>query len=118
MRRALAVLLIALALVLAVGGSGAFDSAEVDRSSTISVADDPDAYVGIDREECKVTNQADRTLDFTLESDDYQEIEDLEPGDSAEVKVNGSTTVSIDGMDLSATMERTFDCTDAESDSE
>lgn len=107
MRRGLGVLLIACALVLAIGGNGAFSSATLDRGTTVSVADDPNAYVGI--ENCTVTNNANQAIDVSLDSEHEAE---LAPGDSTDIAVSGETTINAEGSGISAELVRTFDCAD------
>jgi hypothetical protein len=48
MRKRVSLVLIALAVVLGTAGSGAFSSAETDRSVSVAVVDDDEAYVGYD----------------------------------------------------------------------
>lgn len=107
MRRGLGVLLIVCALVLAIGGSGAFNSATLDRGATVSVADDPNAYVGI--ENCTVTNNDNQAIDVSLDSEHEAE---LAPGDSTNIAVSSETTINAEGSGISAELVRTFDCAD------
>ena len=56
MRKRSSLVLIALAVVLGTAGTGAFSSAETDRSVSVAVVDDDEAYVGYDPIEVNATN--------------------------------------------------------------
>lgn len=99
-------------LLLAMIGTGGFSEGSADRQATVSVAEDPSAYVGIDPGECDLTNRFVASVTVTLTTENGSQTLELEPGETGDVTVGGSTDVTVesdDGM-FEVTMERTFDC--------
>jgi hypothetical protein len=119
MLKRVAVLMVCLAAIVAIGSSGAFSAVSTDRGITASTADDPNAYVGIAEEECTITNQfpSGTTLDVTLsQNGEVVTEETIESGDTFDVETTGEVNITAVGSDgaVKTEMTRTFDCFDGE----
>ena len=117
MLKRLAVVLVCLAAIVAIGSSGAFSAVSTDRGVSATVVEDENAYVGVVEEECTITNQfpTGTTLDLTLTQDgEVVAEESIENRETFDIETTGEAEISAVGSDgaVRAEMTREFDCLD------
>lgn len=116
--RALGVGLVLCALVVVVGGTGGFYAGGADRPATIGLVEDSEAQVGVDTDECRLSNNGHVpvTLVVTTDDGDVEQFEAVQPGEARSVSVNGTARIRAVGTDVEADIVREFDCRDGGSE--